>query len=310
MCKSFETFSGKRNKGDKSLLQGLTKMYRDAGYKVAIVEIPVEILEIDTRYQTEARTERDLRYLTNGWDENKLLPLIGVPHWEEGKVYLVDGYGRWIASQIINKEKYEYLTVLLILNAPSNKQKRLEFEAEMYAYQNKQVAKMTAIQKHGAMLVLHDNATEILEKMKEKYGFEYTAVKGNREAAVLGSYTETLRLCNLDNGKAAEYVFDICKGAGFDRKSNGYATYVMRGFRDMYKLYADNRKDTKEFLIKELRKITPMTLKANAVVKYPMLEFKTAVSLYLEDMVVNNLGLEQSREVLGTRLVSIKKATA
>ena len=310
MCKSFETFSGKRNKGDKSLLQGLTKMYRDAGYKVAIVEIPVDILEIDTRYQTEARTERDLRYLTNGWDENKLLPLIGVPHWEEGKVYLVDGYGRWIASQIVNKEKYEYLTVLLILNAPSNKQKRLEFEAEMYAYQNKQVAKMTAIQKHGAMLVLHDNATEILEKMKEKYGFEYTAVKGNREASVLGSYTETLRLCNLDNGKAAEYVFDICEGAGFDRKSNGYATYVMRGFRDMYKLYADNRKDTKEFLIKELRKITPMTLKANAVVKYPMLEFKTAVSLYLEDMVVNNLGLEQSREVLGTRLVSIKKATA
>ena len=310
MCKSFEIISVKKNKGDKSLLQGLTKMYSDAGYKVAIVEIPVDILEIDTRYQTEARTERDLRYLTNGWDENKLLPLIGVPHWEEGKVYLVDGYGRWIASQIVNKEKYEYLTVLLILNAPSNKQKRLEFEAEMYAYQNKQVAKMTAIQKHGAMLVLHDNATEILEKMKEKYGFEYTAVKGNREASVLGSYTETLRLCNLDNGKAAEYVFDICKGAGFDRKSNGYATYVMRGFRDMYKLYADNRKDTKEFLIKELRKITPMTLKANAVVKYPMLEFKTAVSLYLEDMVVNNLGLEQSREVLGTRLVSIKKATA
>lgn len=310
MCKSFETISGKRNKGDKSLLQGLTKMYRDAGYKVAIVEIPVEILEIDTRYQTEARTERDLRYLTNGWDENKLLPLIGVPHWEEGKVYLVDGYGRWIASQIVNKEKYEYLTVLLILNAPSNKQKRLEFEAEMYAYQNKQVAKMTAIQKHGAMLVLHDNATEILEKMKEKYGFEYTSVKGNREASVLGSYTETLRLCNLDNGKAAEYVFDICEGAGFDRKSNGYATYVMRGFRDIYKLYTDNRKDTKEFLIKELRKITPMTLKANAVVKYPMLEFKTAVSLYLEDMVVDNLGLEQSREVLGTRLVPIKKVTA
>lgn len=310
MCKSFEIISGRRNKGDKSLLQGLTKMYRDAGYKVAIVEIPVEILEIDTRYQTEARTERDLRYLTNGWDENKLLPLIGVPHWEEGKVYLVDGYGRWIASQIVNKEKYEYLTVLLILNAPSNKQKRLEFEAEMYAYQNKQVAKMTAIQKHGAMLVLHDNATEILEKMKEKYGFEYTAVKGNREASVLGSYTETLRLCNLDNGKAAEYVFDICEGAGFDRKSNGYATYIMRGFRDMYKLYANNREDTKKFLIKELRKITPMTLKANAVVKYPMLEFKTAVSLYLEDMIVNNLGLEQSREILGARLVSIKKATA
>lgn len=297
-----------KNKGDKGLLEGLTKMYRDAKYTVAIVPVPVEVMEIDTRYQTEVRTDRDLRYLTNNWNENKLLPLIGVPHWEEGKVYLVDGYGRWIASQVVDKNKYKELQVMLILNAPSKANERLEFEAEIYAYQNKQVAKMTAIQKHGAMIVLHDKATETLEKMKEKYGFEYVAEKGNREASVLGSYTETLRLCNLDNGKAAEYVFDICEGAGFDRKSNGYATYIMRGLRDIYKLYANNRKETKQFLIDELRMITPMTLKANSVVKYPMLEFKTAVSLYLEDMVVNALGLEQSREVSGTKLVPIKKA--
>ena len=102
----------------------------------------------------------------------KLLHLIGVPLWEEGKVYLVDGYGRWVASQMVDKEKYTDLQVLLILNAPNNAEDRLEFEAEMYAYQNKQVARMTAIQKHGAMVVLHDKATERLEKLKEKYGFE------------------------------------------------------------------------------------------------------------------------------------------
>lgn len=310
MCRSFEVISGKRNKGDKSLLEGLTKMYRDAAYTVAIVSIPVEILEIDTRYQTEARTERDLRYLTNGWDENKLLPLIGVPHWEEGKVYLVDGYGRWIASQIVDKEKYKYLMVLLILSAPSDKQERLKFEAEMYAYQNKQVAKMTPIQKHGAMIVLHDKATEILENMKNKYGFEYCANKGNREASIIGSYTEALGLCKIDNGKAAEYVFDICVGAGFDRKPNGYSTYVMRALRDMYKLYSDDRVKTKNLFIKKLRSITPLALKANAVVKYPMLESKIAVSLYLEDQIVENLGLAQSREVVGTKLVPIKKETA
>ena len=44
------------------------------------------------------------------------------------------------------KEKYTDLQVLLILNAPNNAEERLEFEAEMYAYQNKQVARMTAIQ--------------------------------------------------------------------------------------------------------------------------------------------------------------------
>lgn len=308
MCKSFEVISGRKGKGDKGMLEGLTKMYRDAGYTVAIIPIPVELMEIDTRYQTEARTERDLRYLTNNWNENKLLPLIGVPHWEEGKVYLVDGYGRWIASQIVDKKKYKELSVMLLFHAPHNANERLMFEAEIYAYQNRDVAKVKAIQKHGAMIVLHDKATEILEKMKEKYGFEYSGVQGNREASVLGSYTETLALCKIDNGKAAEYVFDICRDAGFDRKTNGYAIYIIRGLKDMYRLYANDRKATQTFLTELLREITPSILKANAVVRYPFLDYKTATSLYLEDEIVSNLGLEQSREICGTRLVPIKKA--
>ena len=58
MCISLEELSRKKNYGDKGLLNGLTKMYRDAHYNVAIVPIPVEIMEIDTRYQIEARTKR------------------------------------------------------------------------------------------------------------------------------------------------------------------------------------------------------------------------------------------------------------
>ena len=308
MCMSFEVISGKKAKGDKGMLEGITKMYRDANYNVAIVPVPVELMEIDTRYQTEVRTARDLKYLTTNWNENKLLPLIGVPHWEEGKVYLVDGYGRWIASQIVDKSKYKDLQTLLILNAPKSEKERLKFEAEMYAYQNKQVAKMTPIQKHGAMLVLHDVATEKLEELKNKYGFEYANARGSRGASVLGSYSETLKLCKIDNGKAAEYVFNICKGAGFDRKTNGYASYVIVSLRDMYKLYANNRRETTKYLISKLRCIAPTTLKAKAVAKYPMLDFRTATSLYLEDMIVKDLGLEQSREILGTKVVPIKKA--
>ena len=37
---------------------------------------------------------------------------------------------------MVDKEKYTDLQVLLILNAPNNAEDRLEFEAEMYAYQN------------------------------------------------------------------------------------------------------------------------------------------------------------------------------
>lgn len=308
MCKSFEVISGKKNKGDKSLLEGLTKMYRDAGYKTCTIPVPVEIMEIDTRYQTEVRTERDLRYLVDDWNENKLLPLIGVPHWETGKVFLVDGYGRWVASQMVDREKYTSLDVLLILGAPKQPAKRLKFEAEMYAYQNKQVAKMTAIQKHGAMIIMHDKATETLENLRKEYGFEYSNKKGNRNATVLGSYASTLTLCKYDNGKCAKYVFDICKDAGFDRKPNGYAVYIMKALADIYRLYADSRRETQKELGKMLRNITPAILRSNAVAKYPMLDFRAALSLYLEDYVVRTLGLEQSREVEDAKIVSIKKA--
>ena len=308
MCHMFEKVAGKKSKGDVTGLRMLLSEALLSKKKHVIINVPVEIMEIDTRYQTDARTERDLRYLTQNWDERKLLPLIGVPHWEEGKIYIVDGYGRWIASQVVDVNKYEYLEVLVLLDAPEDPEERLMFEAEQYAYQNKQVAKMTAIQKHGAMLVLHDPATEALEALKNKYGFEYVPNKGNREASILGSYTETLTLCGMDHGQAANYVFNILDKAGFDRKPNGYATYMIRALRDAYKLYVNNRTETTELLVQELRETTPVIFKSNAVAKYPMLEFKTACSLYLEDMIVSELGLEHTREIINDKVVSIKKS--
>ena len=297
MCRNFEVISGKKSRKSVDKLEGLTKMYRDAGMNVAIVKIPVDMLEIDTRYQTDVRTNRSLRYLVSHWDENKLLPLVGVPHWEEGAVYLVDGYGRWIASQMVDKEKYKDLAVLLILNVPEDKEARLRFEAELYAFQNKDIARMTGIQKHGAMLCIHDPAAEILEKLKAKYGFEYKSTPGQRDAAILGSYDST--------GKCAEFIFDICTKSGFDRKTNGYSRRIMRALRDVYKLYANDRDKTKKLLSRYLRKIDPIHLKAEAVSKYCMLDTDAAVSLYIEDLVVDNLGLQQSRTVSGDKVVSI-----
>lgn len=305
MCRSFEVISGKVNKGNVEFLKGVCKSALDAGEGVTILKIPVELMEIDTRYQTETRTGRDLRYLTNAWNESKLLPLVGVPHWEEGKVYLVDGYGRWIASQIVNKEKYKELKVMILLDAPQDKTDRLKYEAEMYAFQNKQVANMTPIQKHGAMLIMGDKATLKLEELRKKYGFEFVATKGAREAHVLGSYTETLDLCGKEGGKAADYVFDVLFKAGFDRKANGYAAYMLRGLRDMYTLYPDDRRDTKRALVDLLRSIDGTHLKAEAVTKYPVLDTRIAVSLYLEDKISGELCLDKMRRVENGKAVHI-----
>lgn len=310
MCKMFEVLTGKKSKGSVDKLEGLTKMYTDRGETIAIISIPVELLEIDSRYQTDERTERDLQYLTKHWDERKLMPLIGVPHWEEGIIYIVDGYGRWIASQIVDKEKYKDLKVLVILNAPTDPEERLRYEAELYAFQNDSVKFVTPIQKHGAMLCLHDPATEYLESLKKEYGFEYTNKSGKRDASVLGSYSVTLDMCKIDNGECAKFIFDVCTGAGLDRKTNGYSTYMMRALRDIYKMYVNDREEIKDFLIGYLRVTTPVHFKAEAVTEYPMLDSKIAVSLYMEDILVNQLGVKQNRVAVGSKVLSIDKVPA
>ena len=83
---------------------------------------------------------------------------------------------------------------------------------------------------------------------------------------------------------------------------------MIRSLRDVYKLYSKDRTKIKKFLVNILRKTTPVLLKSQAVSKYPVLDFRTAVSLYVEDMVVKEFNLKQSREISGTRLVPIKTA--
>lgn len=295
MCKIFKEVTGKENKGNVSELKGLLKAAVDAGMNAVIVRIPVELLEIDESYQIPERTERSLSYLVNNWDDNKLLPLAGVPHWEEGKIYLFDGFGRWIGSQLIADPKSD-LQVMVILNAPNDPIERRIYEAKMYAFQNASVARMTALQRRGAMLLMHDKATETLEKMRQKYGFVYVANKGNRVASVIGSYTEALAICKQGED-IADFIFRICKKAGFDRKANGYSTYVMRALRDMYKLYPDNRDDVEKAMVKYLRKVEPVFLKSEAVVQYPLLDFKIACSLFMEDIVVRELNAKHRRTV-------------
>lgn len=117
MCKIFEEMTGKKNEGNVGELKGLLKSAVDARLNATIIKVPVELFDIDENYQIPERTARSLNYLVNHWDDNKLLPLAGVPHFEEGKIYLFDGFGRWIGSQLIqnpNPESREKIEKVLI----------------------------------------------------------------------------------------------------------------------------------------------------------------------------------------------------
>ena len=288
------------------MLKGILAQARREGLKRVILRVPLKLLSIDERYQTPVRTKRNINYLIKNWDENKLLPLVVVPHDEEGLFAIVDGFGRYSAMlQIYNNMEME-IECLILLCAPKDVDERLKFEAEQYAFQNVNVATMKPIHKHGANRVLNNQAVLILDKMKEKYGFEYPdSTTGNRSAKQIGSYSELLLIAKYHGEKCLDFIFSICEGAGFDRQTNGYCAHIMRGLRDMHLFYGDNLDKVKNYISKKFRGISPTLLISIANTKYPMLDKRTAVSMYFEDCVVNELKLDRKRIIEGTKAIKL-----
>jgi hypothetical protein len=290
-------------------LKGLLATAKANGQNVAIIKVPVYMMAIDESYQTVDRTDRNLNYLVSRWDERKIGVLTVVPHEDEGLVYIVDGYGRWRASQIVDEEKYKTLDCAVLLNAPEDPTERKRFEAELFANQNRDVAKLKPVDKHGAMQILGDPGALALVELQEKYGFSIGKKKYEGDNATgkrINSIYEELCKGIKNYGKAfADWYFDICKRSGFSIKTHGYAAYTYRMLRDIYVYYPSKRNETAEVLSEYLRPRTPNEFKAEAIVEYPKLDFRSAISLYAEDVVVRELNLKHVREVVDGKVIKI-----
>ena len=290
-------------------LKGLLATAKANGQNVAIIKVPVYMMAIDENYQTVDRTGRKLDYLINRQDERKIGVLTVVPHEDEGLVYLVDGFGRWQASQIVDKEKYTHLDCAVLLNAPEDPRERQKFEAELFANQNRDVAKLREVEKHGAMQVLGEPAALILDELQGKYGFSIGKRAYNGDNAtgmrISSIYTELCEGVRAHGKELGDWYFDVCKRSGFATKTYGYARYTYRAFKDMYVLYPDKRNEIADILVEYLRPIAPHEFKAEAIVKYPRLDHKAACSLFVEDIVTEKLGLKRIREIVDGRIVKV-----
>lgn len=224
-------------------------------------------------------------------------PLLGVPHFEDGYIAVVDGTGRVRASNVIDSDKYEKLDVTVLLKAPSDPNERQKFEAKKYEYQNSGTEPLKDYQKHGARLIREDRPTMLLEELKHQYDFDWVLKKGQREGGILGSYPYTRELCEKYGRSCMEYILDICKKSGFNRLSNGYSRCVFKALRDMWRYYASDRNKTEQFLSEYLHGKTPALIKARSKVAYEYLDADAAFSFYIEDAIVENLHLQQTRKL-------------
>ncbi len=265
--------------------------------------VPLSCCFVDSRYQG-MRTHKHLNKLKNKWDERKLTPIILVPHPEEHRYAIVDGQGRFTVAP---EKGLDRLNAIILMDAPEDLDERLRFEAEYFIGQDSEVENVKPLEKHLSRVIIGDKAAVILDKLLTKYQIKFVATKGNREESVLGSYTDTYSIAKVHGEKCLEFIFSIIENAGWNKETNGYATFVMRALREVWIAHPNDRKKIHRFLSKELRQIDPALFSAEAKSKYSKRDHRVSCVLYVEDIVCDGLGIEKKIYVENGKKCKIDK---
>ena len=265
--------------------------------------VPLSCCFVDSRYQG-MRTHKHLNRLKNKWDERKLTPIILVPHPEEYRFAVVDGQGRCLVAP---EKGMDRLNAIILMDAPEDLNERLKFEAEYFIGQDSEVENVKPLEKHLSRVIIGDSAAVSLDKLLFEYGIKFVATKGNREESVLGSYTDTYSIVKVHGEKCLDFIFSIIDNAGWNKETNGYATFVMRALREVWIAHPNDRKEIHRYLSKELRQIDPALFSAEAKAKYPKRDHRVSCVLYVEDLVCDGLGIEKKIYVENGKKVKISK---
>ena len=248
------------------------------------------------------RTNKHIKRLENKRDERKLSNITLVPHPEEYRFAIVDGQGRFLVAP---KKGLDKLFATILMDAPENPVERLKFEAEYFIGQDSEVENVKPLEKHLARVIIGDEAATVLDKLLNKYEIKFVANKGNREESILGSYTDTYSIAKVHGEKCLDFIFSIISNAGWNKETNGYATFVMRALRDVWVAHPNNRTEIHEFLSDELRQLDPGLFSANAKTKYPKRDHRVSCVLYVEDMVCKGLGIKKMIYIDGDKKCKI-----
>lgn len=257
---------------------------------IGIVAINLSLLYVDEQYQG-LRNHKRINKLVDNWDERKLAPITVVPHPEEYRFAVVDGQGRLMAA---HKLKYKSLQALVLLDAPTDTNERLKFEATYFINQDEEIEHVKPLEKHPARVIIGDETALILEDLFKSYHITYTNSRRAREAGVLGSYPTTYEIVKRNGRKCLEFIFSIIKNAGWDEEPNGYATFVTESLKDIWSKFPCDRERIYNYLSEEFRKIDPSLFSSRARTCYPMRkDTRKICKLYLEDLLIKELGIKK-----------------
>ena len=250
-----------------------------SGTKACAV-IPRELMSVDPAYQRlETRNHRKIKAMHDNFDHMIMDALLVVPHPEESTFSIVDGYGRFIASEgILDK-----LECVVITSAPSDPDERRRFEASIFTRQSLYTEKVTPLQMHKANLILGEPNAVALQEVVDEYNLSIAEDKGVRKPGTIGSYTSAYRIIKAKGKIAYESIISTCCKAGYNLSGDGLCDKIIRNLYKIYCFYGDIG------LVKVLpimRGTEPSTLKAQGIAAYPE-RVELSLALYLHDYLVS-----------------------
>lgn len=275
-----------------SIMENIKPLEVDEKGKVitASARIPLSLLFLDERYQRKHK-ESGVRRLYKNWDVRKLAPILVAPHYDDYVFSLIDGNNR---TTVMEMRNIPSATATIMMQAPTDDAERLKFECEIFADQDSESEKVKLVEKHNSNVIRGDKAATIIQKLVKEYNIAFVETKGQRNSAILGSYSDTYSIAKTENGdKILEFIFSIIQNAGWHDETNGYATYIFRALKSVWIAHPENREDIHKFLSTELRQYDPELFGASARAKYPKRDYRSACVLYAEDLVCDGMHIDR-----------------
>lgn len=251
--------------------------------------IPLTLLFADKRFQRNSRSAHvKIKRLVDRWNPNKMDALKVVPHGETCSFSVVDGFHRLTALRMMGVTTVE---CEVVLGLSENPDERLVQEAFLFATQGDEIDRLLPVDKHNANLVLGVKENVVVNSLCAKYHIPLkTSLQGRTKVSHLAGFTAALSIARV-NEKLLDDVFYILCESRWNLAAKGLGALTLKTVSGILSLHPECKDDIIKSLIEYFTPIDPAQYFANAYAKYPERKEQERLVLFLEDYLVETLGI-------------------
>lgn len=277
--------------------------------------IPIEMLTFDESYQRiDTSSASKIKTLADKWDSRKMTPLLVAPHPETHNFCVIDGYHRYSAAKIMKERGKEIvgLECDVVLGLSKDPRERRIQEAKLFVTQDNEADKLTPMQKHKANLLCDIPENVALQKVVDKYDvmLKKPTGRGVAKAGHLSGFTAALAIAKVDGQKILDDVFYVITNSRWNLCRSGFNSCYLRSIRMVLKLHPENISEIQKEMIRYFTPIQPEQFSAESKAAYPGRKEIDGVTMHLEDIVCDALGLEKVYQKEAEKKMVAKKKTA